>query len=82
MGKISLVDKDQNLKSESNNLELIDKVIGILTRVRSNLGVASFLMDGEGHALESPFSDFEFWFSDIMNRLDQAIQEVTKIRTV
>lgn len=39
-------------------------------------------MDGESHALESPFGDFEIWFSDMKDRLDTAIEEVTKIRTL
>ena len=82
MGKLFLANKDQDLESQPNLLDQTDKVINILMSIRSNLGVASFLMDGESHVLESPFGDFEIWFSDMKDRLDTAIEEVTKIRTV
>ena len=67
-------------KEKIRLLQKQDAAIDILTRLRGMLGACIYLMGGENRHLENEHADFEIWFGDIQDRLDEAIEAIGEIR--
>lgn len=55
------------------NAKDIDKVITSLLRLKCMFGAVIYLANPDGTRLGYPSEDFEAWFSDIRDRLDDTI---------
>lgn len=53
--------------------EDIDNVLDTLVKLRGMFCAVKYLMNPDGSNLGHPQEDFESWFADIQDRLDEAV---------
>lgn len=54
----------------------LDLALNRLVRLRGMLGAVLYLMGGQYGPLECPLEDFEVWFSDTYDALNEAIMHI------
>lgn len=65
---------------EISRFQKKEEAIDTLTRLRGMFGACIYLMGGREQALINQYEDFEVWFRDIRDQLDDTIDVIGEIR--
>ena len=65
----------QTINTEANQKR--DEALDILMRLKGMFGAVLYLMGGQGQFLEGEYGDFELWFMDMRDRVDEVMKIVS-----